>query len=106
MFQIKKANRFYPIEFSFFRVKWSAPAETVLKGNNHVYSIPLPGAGNVLNFMLNIMNNYEMNYTPLSWHRMIESFKFGYAKRTSLGDMDFVPDLEPVSLTNGSNLTK
>lgn len=48
---------------------------------------------------MNILNGFIDYSHPASitnWQRIIESFKFGYGKRTELGDMKFV-DVADVS---------
>lgn len=57
-----------------------------------LYSVPLPGSGSVLAFMLNMLRDWVGDGTPagtgsnLYWHRIVETFKYAYAKRTGLGD--------------------
>ncbi|XP_070184524.1 glutathione hydrolase 1 proenzyme-like, partial [Littorina saxatilis] len=63
-----------------------------------VYSMPLPGSGVVLEFMLNILSGYHfspesvstVNKSVLTYHRIVEAMKFAYAKRTELGDAKFL----------------
>lgn len=64
-----------------------------------LYTQPLPGTGSILSFMLNIISGYELkDNDPLTIHRVIESFKYGYARRSYLGDRKFVPGIEEVFL--------
>lgn len=44
--------------------------------------------------MLNILNGYDLTENILTYHRIIESFKFGYALRTKLADKNFVEGLD------------
>ncbi|XP_058442717.1 scoloptoxin SSD14-like [Malaya genurostris] len=83
-------------DFYNYEPRWLEPAYTKLKNENHVYSMPLPGSGHVLNYMLNIIDGYDdLNINdPLTWHRIVESFKHGYGLRTQLGDPPFVPGIE------------
>ncbi|XP_058811683.1 glutathione hydrolase 1 proenzyme-like [Topomyia yanbarensis] len=83
-------------DFYSYEPRWLPPAYTKLKNDNHVYSMPLPGSGHVLNYMLNILDGYDdLNVNdPLTWHRIVESFKHGYGLRTKLGDPPFVPGIE------------
>lgn len=62
-----------------------------------VYSMPPPGSGVVLEYLLNILSGY--NFSPesikdgndvLTYHRIIEAMKFAFARRTELGDARFL----------------
>ncbi|CAF4336326.1 unnamed protein product, partial [Adineta steineri] len=58
------------------------------------YTTQAPTSGPLLTFMLNIMQGYDMQVQDLQqpessalfYHRLIEAFKFAYAKRSELGD--------------------
>ncbi|XP_058055488.1 glutathione hydrolase 1 proenzyme-like [Anopheles bellator] len=83
-------------DFYKYEPRWVAPVRTSIRKSSQVYSIPLPGSGTLLNYMLNILDNYgELRRDdPLTWHRIIESFKHGYGLRTRVGDPPFVPGVE------------
>eukprot|EP01135_Chromosphaera_perkinsii_P003480 Nk52_evm6s245 gene=Nk52_evmTU6s245 len=72
------------------------PVSTKYQGYT-VLSAPAPASGGVLIDILNILEGY--NFSPndtknaTTYHRIIEAFKFAYAKRTSLGDPKFT-DIE------------
>lgn len=84
-----------------FRVEWGKPDVSKLQDNMTLYTQPLPGSGTLLAFMLNIISGYKLKENDhLTIHRIIESFKYGYAKRSNLGDRDFVPGIEEVSQSN------
>jgi len=55
-----------------------------------LYSVPPPGSGIILAFILNIMENYNVTKLdandPLMHHRLVEAFKYGYAYRSQIGD--------------------
>ncbi|KAJ7583221.1 gamma-glutamyltranspeptidase [Mycena floridula] len=58
-----------------------------------VYTSNVPASGPVLLHMLNIMEHYHLtSQTPLNFHRMVESLKFGFAARTRIGDPAFIND--------------
>ncbi|XP_071835000.1 glutathione hydrolase 1 proenzyme-like isoform X2 [Apostichopus japonicus] len=67
-----------------------------------VYSVSPPGSGAVLALILNILEGYDLtpesisnnDRSVLTYHRMIEAFKFAYAKRSALGDEDYVEGLQ------------
>uniref|UniRef100_A0A7M5EBM8 Gamma-glutamyltransferase n=1 Tax=Anopheles funestus TaxID=62324 RepID=A0A7M5EBM8_ANOFN len=83
-------------DFYNYEPRWVAPVQTSIRKSSQVYSIPLPGSGAILNYMLNILDNYDdlRQGDPVSWHRIVESFKHGYGMRTRLGDPAFVPGIE------------
>ncbi|CAC5387673.1 GGT1_5 [Mytilus coruscus] len=78
--------------------------KSVLNDGSTLYSAPAPSGGPVWLFIMNIMDGY--NITPesvlpekselLTYHRLVEAFKFAYAKRTDLGDPEFVPNVTAV----------
>jgi gamma-glutamyltranspeptidase/glutathione hydrolase/leukotriene-C4 hydrolase len=79
-------------------VKWDEPVRVNLRDKMTLFSTPPPGSGILLGFILNILDGYnftsesikDINSTILTYHRIIEAFKFAYARRAELGDGDFV----------------
>lgn len=65
-----------------------------LFNGNSFFAFPLPTSGHILNFIINILNGYDIqndsiefhNRDKLLYHRIVEAFKFGFAMRTKLGD--------------------
>nr|CAD7606563.1 unnamed protein product [Timema genevievae] len=81
-----------------YSVKWSDPVSAQLRGNFTLHTMPLPGSGDVLVFMLNILNTFVPATTDvLTYHRIAESMKYAYGRRTELGDTDFVHNIGDVS---------
>lgn len=74
------------------------PVSVKFENGHTLYSAPPPGSGILLAFILNILDGYNFNKnsidgidnTILTYHRIIEAFKYAYARRTELGDTDFV----------------
>jgi gamma-glutamyltranspeptidase / glutathione hydrolase / leukotriene-C4 hydrolase len=99
MADIKSINSILVEEdFLDYKVEWGSAVETVLAGDQKLYTVPLPGTGAVLTFMLDLLKGYKVADDGLTYHRMTEAMKFGYAKRTHMGDTAFVPGMEAVSL--------
>ncbi|KAG5872870.1 Glutathione hydrolase 1 proenzyme, partial [Gonioctena quinquepunctata] len=72
--------------------KWQKPVRASLMNNHTLFASPLPGSGIILAFILNILSNFIDLKQPNSIttnQRIVESFKFGYGKRTEFGDPDF-----------------
>lgn len=58
--------------------------------------MPLPGSGTIAIYILNLLDGYDdlQPEDPLTWHRVVESFKHAYGLRTRVGDPDYVPGIE------------
>lgn len=77
-----------------YQPRWSVPNESKLFDNRTIHTFPLPTSGNIINFMLNIFNQFKFQEKSMDFHRqdksiyhvMIEIFKFGFAMRTKIGD--------------------
>ncbi|XP_075744456.1 scoloptoxin SSD14-like isoform X2 [Rhipicephalus microplus] len=95
-----------------YTVRWEKPVNTTFQGNYTLFSVPPPGSGPVLAYILGIMDKFRSenesclpdNITTL--HRIIESFKFGYAKRAELGDMAYVNCSELVTNMTSSSFAE
>ncbi|XP_072764800.1 scoloptoxin SSD14 isoform X2 [Anoplolepis gracilipes] len=94
-----------------YKVSWDQPIQTNLSGGIKLFTTGLPGSGAVLSFILNVLDSYDFtpasmadfNATTLTYHRMIETFKYAYALRSNLGDGAFVNMTEIIkNLTSDS----
>jgi len=68
------------------------PVVSRLLSDLTVYGVPPPGSGALVAFILNILEGYNGTSGDdiTDAQRIVESFKFAYAKRTYLGDENFV----------------
>ncbi|XP_066267537.1 glutathione hydrolase 1 proenzyme-like isoform X1 [Branchiostoma lanceolatum] len=81
-----------------YQAEVTPPLNISLAGGLTVLSSPAPSSGPVLSLILNILDGYRLNASSvdgddnqiLTYHRIVEAFKFAYAKRTELGDPNFV----------------
>ncbi|XP_045448035.1 glutathione hydrolase 1 proenzyme-like [Melitaea cinxia] len=75
-----------------YQLEWQEPITVQLSEEHTLYSVPLPGSGSVLAFILNMLLGWVgagsnvLAGSELYWHRIVETFKYAYAKRTGLGD--------------------
>jgi len=85
--------------------KYNTEIRKPLKGdlsNMTMYLSPPPSSGAVLALILNILKGYEMtsadlgsdDASVLTYHRIIEAFKFAYAWRSRLGDPAFNSEVQ------------
>jgi len=75
------------------RAIWRKPVELKI-GNFKIYSAPPPGSGVILTFIMNVLRRLlPVNNENVMWQRMVETFKWAYARRTELGDPDFVENI-------------
>lgn len=86
-----------------YNVRWEKPITAHLKDNKKLHTIPLPGSGPLVAFILNVLNKYlPEKVSTVAMQRIAETFKYAYAKRTLLGDDHFVESAKKVvqNLTN------
>lgn len=91
-----------------FRAKWEEPAEIELYNGMKVYSTGLPASGGLLSLILNVFDEFHFTPSDLAnttsiiktYHRILETFKYAYAMRTKLGDVE----LSGVSIIFVNNL--
>ncbi|KAJ8722189.1 hypothetical protein PYW08_004591 [Mythimna loreyi] len=81
-----------------YQAKIMDPIAVPLGNGDTFYSVPPPSSGAILVNILNILSGYNFSASSinstedkiLTYHRIIEAFKFAYASRTKLGDLDFL----------------
>ncbi|XP_078598417.1 glutathione hydrolase 1 proenzyme-like isoform X1 [Branchiostoma floridae x Branchiostoma japonicum] len=97
-------------DFRDYVAEVTSPLNITLAGGLTVLSPPPPSSGAVLSLILNILDGYQFSPSSvdgtdnqiLTYHRIVEAFKFAYAKRTELGDPNFVDIAELIrNMTSG-----
>lgn len=79
-------------DFADYKVTWGEPIESRMKNGEKLYTTPLPGSGPILVFIMNLLKEFDLKNDSLTWHRVVEAFKFGFAQRSNLGDPKFVKE--------------
>ncbi|XP_072378971.1 glutathione hydrolase 1 proenzyme-like isoform X2 [Diabrotica undecimpunctata] len=77
---------------------WLEPINIILNNGDRFYSFPAPGSGPLVSFILNVLDGFNFTKESLvevekvlqTYHKIIETFKFAFAKRPELGDPNFV----------------
>ncbi|XP_029177743.1 glutathione hydrolase 1 proenzyme-like isoform X2 [Nylanderia fulva] len=83
-------------DFAAYRAIWKKPISLKM-GNLTFYSAPPPGSGAILMLILNILHRVlPANNENIIWQRIVETFKWAYARRTELGDPDFVDGIDSI----------
>ncbi|KAI4497650.1 hypothetical protein M0802_007190 [Mischocyttarus mexicanus] len=85
-------------DFNAFRATWEKPVEEKFSNGVQLFTPGTPGSGSLLSFILNIFDDFQFtseslsdfNSTILTYHRMLETYKYAYALRGNMGDKDFV----------------
>lgn len=84
-------------DFTGYRVRWERPMESRVMAGRTMYTSRLPATGVLVSYIMNVLNGYLPERGVLAYHRIVEAFKFAYAKRTDLGDEPFVAGVSEVS---------
>lgn len=82
---------------------YTVEVRDVVKTTYHGYtveSVPAPGSGPVVLSILNFLESYPLKQDVISYHRILEAFKFGYAQRELLGD----PKFNTAAIENATNV--
>lgn len=84
--------------------KWGGTVSKKLFNGDRLHTTPIPSAGCLIPFILNILEGYQIqertfefhDENKLLYHRIVEAFKFAFAERTKLGDVMTVDVVETV----------
>ncbi|OQR78657.1 gamma-glutamyltranspeptidase 1-like [Tropilaelaps mercedesae] len=97
-------------DFTSYQALWRAPSEvSIQNGRYQVFSGGLSGSGPVLAMMLNVVDGFKLNSFKedvRTYHRLIESMKFAYAKRTWLGDFMYANVTPNIAINMSAMITE
>lgn len=86
-------------DFMDYTVRWEDSISTKFMDHT-IHTVPLPASGSVLILILNVLNGFLPFVRNLTFYqRIVECFKFAYAKRTDLADQYYSPEAYEVSFT-------
>ncbi|XP_075228170.1 scoloptoxin SSD14-like [Lycorma delicatula] len=80
-------------DMSNYRVQWADPITRSLSSNLTIYTVPPPGSGALLAFILQVLDGFVSSKNSdyvINLQRMIETFKHAYGRRTEFGDPKYV----------------
>ncbi|XP_065176754.1 glutathione hydrolase 1 proenzyme-like [Sycon ciliatum] len=88
---VKKARGIMVLDdLKQYNVSVDSPTVTNLTKGWTMYSAPPPASGIIASFIASILTGYGgLSDDALSYHRMVEAFKFAYAQRSYLADPHF-----------------
>ncbi|RZF36565.1 hypothetical protein LSTR_LSTR010676 [Laodelphax striatellus] len=72
-----------------YNVRWEEPVTAKLSGNITMYTVPPPGSGSILAFMLQALDGFipqKSASDATTIQRIAEIFKHAYGRRTEFGD--------------------
>lgn len=75
-----------------YRVVVADAMQSHIVGGRRLFTTPVPSSGQVLVFIMNMLDGFlpdSLGFSVAFYHRIVEAFKFGYAKRSDLGDPEF-----------------
>ncbi|KAG6444477.1 glutathione hydrolase 1 proenzyme isoform X2 [Manduca sexta] len=88
-----------------YKAKIVTPIAVPLRNGDTLYTPPPPSSGVILVNILNILSGYNFNASSinstedmiLTYHRILEAFKYAFGTRTKLGDIDYLDLKEMIS---------
>lgn len=73
-----------------YKVRWLQPiVMNLTNSGDKLFTSALPGSGPVLIFILNVLKGFSLKHDTLTYHRIIETFKFAHSYKAELGDPTF-----------------
>ncbi|XP_072048683.1 glutathione hydrolase 1 proenzyme-like [Amphiura filiformis] len=98
VYDLRQRATITPSDLSQYETRRRPPLSAVI-GDSTFYTAYPPGRGVVAAFVLNILEGFGFDATSvpdgnhkvlgLTYHRIVEAFKFGCAKSAGLGDIEF-----------------
>ncbi|XP_039292330.1 glutathione hydrolase 1 proenzyme [Nilaparvata lugens] len=74
-----------------YQVRWEDPIKAEFSDGKTLYTVPTPGSGPLMAFMLQTLDGFLDNggLDHKNVHRIVETFKHAYGRRSELGDPYF-----------------
>lgn len=77
-----------------YKPRWEVPTTSKILDEQTINAFPLPACGDIVTFVFNILGGFHFEEKSpefhredkLIYHRLIEAFKFAFAKRSKIGD--------------------
>lgn len=93
-------------DFTGYRVRWEEPTVSRVMAGRTMYTSRLPATGVLVSYIMNVLNGFLPERGVVAYQRIAEAFKFAYARRTDLGDEEFVDGVGEVSVEGAKRLDK
>lgn len=85
-------------DFTGYQIRWQTADQSDVMDGRTMYTTQLPATGILVSYIMNILNGFVPDKSVTSYHRIVEAFKYAYAKRTDLGDSAFVAGADEVNI--------
>lgn len=87
-------------DFTSYQIRWETPDQSSVMEGRKMYTTRLPATGLLVSYIMNVLSGFLPDRSVTSYHRIVEAFKFAYAKRTDLGDWAYVDGVDDVRKPN------
>ncbi|XP_014287686.1 glutathione hydrolase 1 proenzyme isoform X2 [Halyomorpha halys] len=95
-------------DMNSYNVRWEEPITMELLSKYNFYSVPSPGSGPILAFILKLLEDTlpKDEKEPETTSIITEAFKYAYAMRSWMGDPHFIDNSKILGMLNDTNYIK